>query len=406
MAINYRGVLTVFFDGVIAAMNPYPKPWKFRVVRRSKGWDGDVWMPQYVAIDMTAGTNEVINGASDYPETDRDIKAMNPVHIIYECLTNRVWGRGLDRSRIGPTFEAAAATCHAEGFGLCIKWARQSEIEQFVQGILDTIGANIYTNRSTGKLEIKLIRNDYTASSLPLFEPGSGLLEVSEASVVAPSAQITECVVNYHDPITDKDRKVRVQNLGAIHGSSAGVNTLSKSYTGIPTPELAAKVAQRDLKATSSRIRKFSFTLDRRGWQVYPGDVIRIRDPYRHIPDTVVRVGTVDDGTFEDGRIKIVGLQDVFALPSTSFTSNEPSRWTAPDTSPCTGRFAAFEMPYFLAMSTLTQAEFAALDGGGSLVAVAMEEGKSLNNGFDVFLKQGAISTNEVAVDSSYTCPI
>ena len=42
---GFRRMATAFFDGRIAAINPYPKPWTFRVRRTDKGWDGDVWYP-------------------------------------------------------------------------------------------------------------------------------------------------------------------------------------------------------------------------------------------------------------------------------------------------------------------------------------------------------------------------
>lgn len=48
----FRGVSTLFFDGLISAMNPYPRPWMFRMRRILKGWDGEVWYPEKATISL------------------------------------------------------------------------------------------------------------------------------------------------------------------------------------------------------------------------------------------------------------------------------------------------------------------------------------------------------------------
>lgn len=404
--IGYRGVLTLFFDGIIAMMNPYPKPWKVRVRRVLSGWDGPVFAPEYAKIVLQAQTSTQAQEDADYPATSRTIHAMNAAHIIYECYTNRVWGRGLDRSRIDESsFLAAAQQLYNENFGLCLRWNRQSEVKDFIGEVINTIAGSTFTDRTTGKIKLNLIRGGYVFSDLPVFDPSSGLLSITENAVVSPTAQITECIVTYRDPVTDKERKVRSQNLGAVHGMSGGTNTLSRSYVGIPTSDLALRVAQRDLKAASSRLRRFTVSLDRRGWAVNPGDVIRIRDPYRNIPDTAVRVATVDNGTILNGEIKLQCVQDIFSLPDTSFTAAEPDRWAPPSSAPCLGEHMAFELPYYMALQSLTPADFAALTGDGALLGAVCEEGKTLNNAFDVMLKMGAPATDEAAAGVSYNCP-
>lgn len=51
---GYRRMFTVFFDGIVAMINPYPKPWKFRVRRALQGWDGPVFRPDLAVISMVA----------------------------------------------------------------------------------------------------------------------------------------------------------------------------------------------------------------------------------------------------------------------------------------------------------------------------------------------------------------
>ena len=398
----YRGRLTIFFDGLCSAMNPYPKPWKFRVRRITKGWDGEVWRPSLAKIVLTSEVND----SEVHPQTEREIHAMNPAHIIYECLTNRVWGRGLHRSALDDaSFTAAAQTLYNEGFGLCLKWNRQDTIQSFMQAIIDMIGGAMYEDRETGLIRLKLVRADYNFASLPIFDTENGLLSIEEASIASPANMISECIVSYHDPITDKPRKVRAQNIAVVQMSGGVVNTMTKDYIGVPVPELAQRLAQRDLRAASSRLRRYTLTLNRRGWNLYPGDVIRIRDVKRSIPDMAVRIGRYEDGTFQDGRIKVQAIQDVFSLPASSFTGNQGGGWAPPSTNPCEGRQRVFEMPYGLAVRLMTPANFQALTGTGALLACAMEEGQTLNTAYDIAVKQGAAHPSENPPNNSYFCP-
>ena len=107
----YRGLVGVVWrQGLGSCNNPYIKPWAFKVQRLVKGWKGDtVWYSAKASITLP-------NGAGT---------AMNPAHIVYECLTNAEWGMGYGSSLIDNTsFTAAADTFFTEGMGLCMKWTR------------------------------------------------------------------------------------------------------------------------------------------------------------------------------------------------------------------------------------------------------------------------------------------
>ena len=49
---GFRGALTAFYNGLVCMNNPYPKPWKFRLNRVLKGWDGAVWHPTKAQISL------------------------------------------------------------------------------------------------------------------------------------------------------------------------------------------------------------------------------------------------------------------------------------------------------------------------------------------------------------------
>lgn len=316
MVPGFRGVTTLFYYGQICANNPYPKVWKMRVRRADKGWENDdPWYTEKCTIQMA----------------DNEIKAMNPAHIIYECATNTAWGRGLPRSRIDDTaFRLAADTLYNEEFGMCLRWDRQDDIDKFVQTVINHIGGVIFIDRTTGLLRLNLIRNDYDPDDLPVFTYSTGLLEVQDDQSAANDTVYNEVIVKYHDPITDNDGQVRVQNLASFQALQAVIST-SVDYPGIPTSDLAARVAQRDLEMQSNNVRRMTVKLDRRGRTIQPGDPFIISVPSRGIEQIIMRAGEVDESAITDGSVTVKAVEDVFNLPETSYVTPQPSTWVPPD---------------------------------------------------------------------------
>ena len=82
VAPAFRGFTSAFYSGLITTGNPYPKPWE--VLRRggNRLWGQEApWYPEKQFIWLADG----------------EIKAMNPVHILYQIRTSRLF-RGWSRS--------------------------------------------------------------------------------------------------------------------------------------------------------------------------------------------------------------------------------------------------------------------------------------------------------------------
>ncbi|VFR34580.1 Phage protein [plant metagenome] len=315
----FRGVFSLFYDGLVSALNPYPKPWAMRVRRAVQGWQDDA--PWYAARAVI-------------PMADGQIRAMNPAHILVEANTNDDWGRGLPLAQLDlDSYRAAADALLAEGFGLCLRWNRQDRVSMFMQHVLDHIGAAQFVSRRTGKLTLRLIRDDYALDDLPAFDRWSGLLGIDDDAVSAPDTATNEVIVNWRDPLTRKERQSRERNLGAIRAAE-GVNATTTDYPGIPTAELAHRVAARDVLAASSGVRRFKVRLDRRGYQLEPGQAFIVRAPERGIAQIVLRAGEVDYGQLTEGTVTVTAAQDVFGLPATGIYAVEPGLWVPPDRTP------------------------------------------------------------------------
>lgn len=420
---GFRRMVTAFFNGTIASNSPYPKAWKFRVRRSTKGWENDApWYPEKAMIQLFGepeSTRVVVPFDPDhifdrwrerknptYVTSESPIHAMNPAHIIYECVTNREWGRGLPASAINvASFVQAADTLFDEGFGLCLRWSRRDSLQAFIQSVIDHIGAVIYSDRQTSLLTLKLIRSDYDRDTLPIYDTDSGILEIRENEATALGPATNEIVVEYHDPIQDENRMVNQQNLASLQASRGVFNSLKKQYPGIPTNALARRVAQRDLRANAMSLRRFTITFDRRAWALPPAGVIRIRDLVRGIEDVTVRIGRIDDGTLTNGTITITAVQDVFSLPNTSFVGNEPPNWVKPNNKPELRQHRAFEVPYFMLRGSMTPADFDYLENDAGFLGTVVEKPTDLSLAYNLYVKPGAPTPDEYEVLDESTTP-
>lgn len=313
---GFRGVATMFFDGIICAINPYPKEWSIRVRRILQGWDGTVWYPEKATIIMADGK----------------IRAMNPAHILMECFTNRDWGRGLD---IGEVDTAAlryvADVLYAEGFGMCFRWTRQDTINAFVQTVLDHIGAAMGVNRRTGQLTVTLIRDDYKVEDLPLFTYENGLLKIEDLETPALDTATNAIVIKYRDPITGDDMVTpAITNLGSVQ-TIGGTNMTTNEYFGIPTLDLAGRLGIRDLQTSMGMIKRMTCHFDHRAYNLVPGAVFRVNVPTLGIENLVLRAGKVTDSGLVGAKIAVTCLMDIFGLPANSFVEPQPPGWVKPD---------------------------------------------------------------------------
>lgn len=314
---DFRGVCTMMFDGLISSLNPYPKAWSVRLRRTVSGWDGPVWQPSLATIWLRDGT----------------IKAMNPAHIIYECLTNRDWGRGFSRNLLNDTKNLQTAqTLYDEKLGLCLRWNRQAELGSFIQEVIDHMGGSMYVDRSTGLITFDLLRGDYDYDTLPTFTYDSGLISIEEDDTATQEDVRNEVIINWVDPIENADRQARIHNLASLQSLGA-VNSSTTSYAGAPTVELALRLGQRDLKAGANSLNRYKVKLDRRAWRIIPGSVFKISAPDKNIFNIIVRAGKITEVGGTDGSLSVDAVLDVFGLPAASFISAPPEEWTPPDRS-------------------------------------------------------------------------
>lgn len=388
---GYRGMVGVVYrqgtgPGLVSMNNPYIKPWAFRIRRILKGWQGDaVWYSAKASISLGSVG-----------------QAMNPAHIIYECLTNAEWGMGYGSTLIDDTnFKAAADTFHTEGLGLCMLWTRQATVESFIQTVADHAGANMVQDPRTGLFKLIPLRADYTVSALPLFDE-TNIKSIDSFERAAQPEAVNELTVKFRDLATGKDSTVTVQNLANIT-SQGGVVSQTKEYPGLPTSSLALRVAMRDLRVLSSPLAKVRLKVNRSGYALIPGSVIRFSWSRLGIVSMPLRVLRVNSGGPTAATIELECAEDAFALGTTSYASQPPIGWVDPnnDPTPVANRIVG-EAPYYELQRTLSTASLAALSGDEGYLQVIGSKPTGDAQSFEIRTRVGVSGSFATAATGTF----
>jgi hypothetical protein len=297
---------------------------------------------------------------------------MNPAHILRDCLTNRDWGLGYSGAEIGASFSAAAETLFAEGFGLSLLWQQDSSIEEFIAGVLDHIDATLFIDRRTGLWEIRLIRADYVAATLPVFDE-TNVVDWGRLGRRAPSDLINSVTVRFTDAWTDEPGAVSVTDTARVQAMGEVIAT-TLDYPGIRYQGLAVRVAERDLRALSVPLLTGEIVVNREGAGLGPGDVIRLRSARLGLEDIVMRISEIAQGDGRDNGIRLKLAEDVFALGATAIAGGRMPAGTGVAAPPrALARRMVEEAPYWLLVRELGHSEADRLLGedpdAGALVA-------------------------------------
>jgi len=328
---------------------------------------------------------------------------MNPAHILYQCLTDTAWGMGYPTAAIdNASFTAAADALYAESFGLSLLWNRQETIENFVALVLDHIGAILYVRPDTGTFGLKLIRADYDRNTLAQYGP-ENLIAAENYQRQAWAETINEITVVYTAPCTGKETPVTVQDQANIL-TQGGVVAETRQYPGITRPDLAQRVALRDLQSVSTPLARIKLTATRAAWEVFPGGLLRLTWPDYDIADVVYRVLQVNRGTLQNGEIVIDAVEDVFGLPDNTYLAVQPTAWADPSSAPAPAPYRKLlEAPYWDLARNLSAADLAYVDAlAGYLETLAVRpSGDAIN--YEIQARVGA-AAYEAAGNGDF-CP-
>lgn len=279
--------------------------------------------------------------------------AMNPAHIIRECITDPDWGMGHPPADLDDaSFRQCADTLHAENLGLSILWDRQQPIEDFVQLILNHIDGHTYIDPVTGLWTMRLVRDDYDAETLLALDP-TNISRIDDATWPAFGERVNSVTVQYWDIHSGTDDSITVQDIALSQMQGTDINT-TLQYPGITTGELASRIAARDLRSLSSPLFSCTIYANRAAEGLRLGSVFRLSWPDYGVADMIMRVVEVAFGSAQNQGVRIKAVQDVFSMPAASFTAPAPIEWEAPNTTPePVPAQVAIELPYYALVQTV-----------------------------------------------------
>lgn len=346
----YRGVVSVILHGLSFAQdsgsslwdvffkslqgktgfyignNPYLKNFAFRATRAQARVDGTSW-PTGLA-----------------PAIGQD---MNPAAIIYECLTDSVWGMGYAEADCNTaSFAAAGGVLLSEGMGMSMTWDAQVPIETFVQEVLKHINGMLYVDQGTGLFTLKLIRNDYDTLSLPVLDE-TNVSVVSDFARPTVGELVNTVTVQYWDSDTGANAALTVQDIAAQQTQQQVVSTTVK-YEGFTNSTIAAKVAARDLLSLSNPFISCVLEGTRDLATLNIGDAFLFNWADYSISGVVMRVVEMAYGTPNSGKVGMKVTQDIYSLGEAITAAPPASEWVEYRSDPQEVLYPhIYEVPYW-----------------------------------------------------------
>lgn len=379
----FRGVCSVVFKSFYYALHsPYMKNMAIQARRTNIGSDGAaMW---YVAKAKIGND-------------------MNPAHVIRELYCDRNFGLGLATALIDDaTFATAADTLYNEGHGFSFIWEQAQSVDDVIGMVLAQIDGVIRCDGATGKIQIKLIRDDYTAANLPLVNEDS-VISFESFQRSGWSDTINEVAFIYPDEASGQNKSVVVHDIGnqQIQG-----RRISKTITmqGVSNATLAMKLAQRDLRVSSTPLSAIRLKCNRSIWGLNKGDAFRFSWQKYGISQVVYRVTEIDLGTLTDSAIVLTAIEDVFSFPASVYYTPPASLFNDAPSQPIPATYQrAYEANYWDVHFALSDADRAQLGSNYAFVGACAVRPKSDFFGFEVQTRVGSAAYG--AAGSGAFCP-
>lgn len=317
---------------------------------------------------------------------------LNPMEVLYQAFTLD-WG-GLDVTPDLldlPSLRAAAEVLFNEKNGMSICVSSTNSGKDIANEVLRQVDGLMYQDPLTGKMVMKLIRNDYNIEDLPVFDE-SNIIVIRSFTSKLWEDTINQVRVNYNSRANNyKTGTAITQDLANINAQER-VRSITMSYPGVTEGELGTELASRDLSQGSVPLLSAAIEMNREGSQLRPGDPFLWAWKEYGLEQVVMRVKNFDLGALNDNRIAVDCNQDDFAVAATVFAppAGEGSGVIRPPTVPTiSAKRMVTEAAYFFA-----QAGGVVISSGEGVLVVAADAPANSDD-YDIYTSTDTVTYNQ-----------
>jgi len=255
----------------------------------------------------------------------------NPIWMLYEAMTNNVWGCGVDPADSfegidDDSFLAAADQVASEGLGASYILQESMQFPRFADMILRHVDGVLYREPTNGKWTVKLIRDDYDPANLPILDE-TNIIEVQEFGTDV-SGNLRDVVrIKFTDRTKQYKESVATFRNPAVRAIQGYSSAVELDFPMVRDPGVAQRIAEREALGYSYPLRRLRVTATRKAANLRPGSVFKfVWDDYD--VNAIFRVTSIRLGSPADGVVIVEAVEDKFSIASTTIGA-EPA--PAPD---------------------------------------------------------------------------
>ena len=240
--------------------------------------------------DLTDNGTAVVNGHD-----------ANPIHVLYDALTNDEWGLNLGDDEIDMVqLRLDAGRLFQEGQGFSYLADQAMEVQDLIDMLADQCDMAVFQN---GGVARTLLRreipdpNTLTQIEPEDINPDRGRTKLSTSSVADTPTDVS---IEFFSRQLDYNKTTATgHDLAVFFSQQSTQNTVSLRMPGVREEAQANRIAARVLRYLTKPLRRGTYVVDRKFDRVVPGQAVAITDPAFDLDQVVFRVsrGELRHGT-------------------------------------------------------------------------------------------------------------
>lgn len=325
--IRYNGISYFVFESGYIGKSANIEAWSFEINR----------LPDGLGLASYYPGSEAVNNYD-----------CNPMNVMYEILTDEIWGLGISPSQIDvDSFREAAVTLASEGNGFSMILDSEREASEVINEIVRQIDGLMYFDLTLGKWTVVLARQDYVLGDLMVLNEDN-IIELIDFTRMTWKETTNQVRVKFMDrDASYKETYAMAQDMANVQ-LQGGITSVELNFPGVKNAALANKIAWRELAVMAFPIAKANLKVNRTAFSLTPGQTFKLSWIRLGITEVVFRVADIDYGTLSEGEISIYAVQDIFSAGTGVFGDPPGTGWIAPTTeavAPSTSDTLVFEAP-------------------------------------------------------------